>query len=126
MPASLTHHPLTTTTTPAAEQPQASTSHASPDITRPTLKRLTADQQPHTPDTASQIWKTKQPPSRTNGKQPSTQPTTPLANNPNRIKGDRDVLIHRVERGHSLPGIALSYGISVQSPLLPIARPPSR
>ncbi|WAQ90340.1 hypothetical protein PtA15_12A329 [Puccinia triticina] len=87
--------------------------HASPDITRPTLKRLTADQQPHTPDTASQIWKTKQPPSRTNGKQPSTQPTTPLANNPNRIKGDRDVLIHRVERGHSLPGIALSYGISL-------------
>lgn len=40
---------------------------------------------------------------------------TPLADNVNRIKGAKDVLIHPVEKHDTIAGIALSYGISVSS-----------
>ncbi|EGG07300.1 uncharacterized protein MELLADRAFT_77569 [Melampsora larici-populina 98AG31] len=40
---------------------------------------------------------------------------TPLADNLNRIKGAKDVLIHSVEKHDTIAGIALSYGISLSA-----------
>ncbi|KAH9809423.1 hypothetical protein DFH28DRAFT_989936 [Melampsora americana] len=40
---------------------------------------------------------------------------TPLADNLNRIKGAKDVLIHSVEKNDTIQGIALSYGISLSA-----------
>ncbi|KAA1091832.1 hypothetical protein PGTUg99_005592 [Puccinia graminis f. sp. tritici] len=157
---SLKHHPLNSithsknknnnnnllpsTSSSASSQPSSSSasssasSSSSPannrysnsDVTRPTLKRLTAEQEATINNnnnnsnnnkniTSNQIWFTKQLHSSPKGKQPnrsSPSPenaSTPLAHNPNRIKGDRDVLIHQVEKNHTLAGIALSYGISL-------------
>ncbi|KAH9455341.1 hypothetical protein MJO29_012118 [Puccinia striiformis f. sp. tritici] len=116
------HHPLTkpgsaralSSSTSSSSSPRSSSSAS--DITRPTLKRLTAEQQQqtqHHQPSSNQIWLTKQQKQKGKQQQEELEPSTPLAHNPNRIKGDRDVLIHKLQKNNSLQGIALSYGISL-------------
>ncbi|PLW42193.1 hypothetical protein PCASD_05610 [Puccinia coronata f. sp. avenae] len=121
-------HPLTQNQTDqqhnktSGEHILLTTAHRTADITRPTLKRLTAEQDAtvnnkitnHQPtSTSNQIWFTKPLQASPRKAIPDNPVATPLAHNPNRVKGDRDVLIHHVEKSHTLPGIALSYGISL-------------
>ncbi|KAI8448258.1 hypothetical protein BY996DRAFT_558716 [Phakopsora pachyrhizi] len=70
------------------------------------------------PSSSASSNNTLSSPSPSSSSSPSSstpRQAVPLSENVNRIKGLRDVLIHRVEKTDTLAGIALSYGINVSA-----------